>query len=123
MDFLWAYYQQGQFSAATSTSEKALTHVEQVEDRIFRLERTIDQLKLVNIAFAELLVQNLGIPQSELIDKVKEIDLRDGVQNGRISTGVLLCPKCHRRYNAKVNKCQYCGYVDLENQTIFDKLI
>ena len=121
MDFLWGYYQQG-LATATSTSERALTHVENIEDRMFRMERSIDQLKLVNVAITEMLVHRLGVAESEIINKIKEVDLRDGIQDGKFSSGVPLCPRCHRRYNSKLHKCQYCGYVDPNTQTIFDKI-
>jgi len=122
MDFLWEFYQQGQISAANSKSDRALSNVGRVEDRIRALENANDQLKLINIAFAELLVQKLGVGESEIVDKIKEIDLRDGVQDGKISIGARLCPKCNRRYNAKANKCLYCGFSDASSQTIFDKI-
>lgn len=93
-----------------------------VEDRIARLERTVEQLKLINIAFAELLTEKFGVTESELISKVKEIDLRDGVQDGKASTAPTICPKCGRRYDARNNRCLYCGYSDDSNDTILDRM-
>lgn len=122
MNLLWDFYQQRQISAASSKSDQAMNAVDRVESRISGLESAIDQLKLVNVALAELLVQKLGVPESEIVTKLKEVDLRDGVQDGRISAGATLCPKCRRRYNSKMGKCQYCGHIDHESQNILHKI-
>ncbi len=122
MQFLWEFYQQGQISAADRKSNQALRDVERVEQRIERLERAVEQLKLVNIALAELLVVKLGVTESELVAKIKEIDLRDGIQDGKASSAPAICPQCRRRYNAKTNRCLYCGYSDHSNETILDRI-
>lgn len=122
MQFLWEYYQQGRIAAADSKSERALRDVERNEQRVERLDRAIEQLKSVNIALAELLVEKLGVAESELIAKVIEIDLRDGVQDGKLTSALTICPQCRRRYNTKINRCQYCGYTDKSNDTILDRI-
>lgn len=122
MEFFWEFYQQRRIREADRKSDQAVRGVERVEDRIERLERTVEQLKLINIAFAELLMEKFGVAESELISKVKEIDLRDGIQDGKVSTAPTLCPKCSRRYDARNNRCLYCGFSDDSNATILDRM-
>jgi hypothetical protein len=122
MDLFWEFYQQELIREADRKSGQAVRGVERVEDRIARLERTVEQLKLINVAFAELLTEKFGVAESELIAKVQEIDLRDGVQDGKASTAPALCPKCGRHCNARKNRCLYCGFSDDSNDTILDRI-
>lgn len=122
MQFLWEFYQQGRIADAHIKSDRALRDVERVDRRIERLEQAVEQLRLVNIALAELLVERLGVGQDELVAKIKEIDLRDGVQDGKLASAMTVCPQCSRRYNTKANRCMYCGYVDKSNNSFLDRL-
>lgn len=73
------------------------------------LERHIGRLSLLNQALWELLRERLNLTDAELQAKVNEIDLRDGVQDGAITSGPLQCPKCGRISNSRYAKCLYCG--------------
>ena len=68
------------------------------------------------------MVEKLGVTESELIEKVKEIDLRDGIQDGKVSLSLTICPQCSRRYNTNANRCLYCGFSEESNDTIFDRM-
>jgi hypothetical protein len=122
MEFFWELYQQNRIRAADAKSNRALIRVETIDNKIERLEKTIEQLKLINVAFAELLVEKLGLTEEALIGKINEIDLRDGVLDGKVGVNLEICPVCNRRYNAKFNRCLYCGYSDESQLTILDKL-
>jgi hypothetical protein len=80
-----------------------------VVDRIRELEHQIERLSLLNQALWEVLRTRLGLHDSDLEQVINEVDLRDGVQDGRMTTTALKCPKCGRVSSSKHWKCLYCG--------------
>lgn len=79
------------------------------------LEGRLDRLTLVNTAMWSLMQEKLGLTEEELINRMVEIDISDGVPDGKITTGVRKCSKCGRTLAAKHRKCLYCGAADLRS--------
>ncbi|MBI4560369.1 MAG: hypothetical protein HY706_22505 [Candidatus Hydrogenedentes bacterium] len=77
--------------------------------RIKELEHHIGRITLLNQALWELLREKLNLTDPELERRVNDIDMRDGVQDGRITNTALQCPRCHRVSSSKHWKCLYCG--------------
>lgn len=73
-----------------------------------RLEERIEGLALVTQAMAELL-QSQGVNSATLADKVREIDLRDGLLDGRITPKAVPCTSCARSVHPRLKACMYCG--------------
>jgi len=73
------------------------------------LDHQIARLSLLNQAMWEILHEKLQISQEELEAKAREIDLRDGIQDGRVTDVALKCPTCGRISNSRHHKCLYCG--------------
>lgn len=86
-----------------------------------RLERKINMLTLINRGLWEMLEERLDVSMDELVQKVQEIDLRDGVADGRLNRKADDCPKCDAKINRDFNRCLFCGYVP-QDQDVFDKL-
>lgn len=78
-------------------------------ERIRELEHQIGRLQLMNQALWELLRERLHLTDTELEAKANEVDLRDGIQDGKISDTALQCPSCGRVSSSKHWKCLYCG--------------
>jgi DNA-directed RNA polymerase subunit RPC12/RpoP len=51
----------------------------------------------------------LTVSDADLERRVHEVDLRDGVQDERMTDTALRCPTCGRVSNSKHWKCLYCG--------------
>jgi ribosomal protein S27AE len=77
--------------------------------RVRELEHQIARLQLMNQALWELLRERVQLTDADLERKAQEIDLRDGVQDGKISNTALKCPSCGRVSSSKHWKCLYCG--------------
>ena len=81
---------------------------------------SIDKLTLACQAMWELLRERHDdLTDQMLLDKMREIDLRDGVADGRITTGSVTCPSCDRMTSARTGKCQYCGAALPKGPTAF----
>ena len=76
---------------------------------IERLEHKLNGLGLACQALWEILKENTDLSEAELADRMQEIDLRDGVADGKITHTPLQCPKCHRKSNRRCTHCMYCG--------------
>lgn len=81
----------------------------QLRGRVKELERKILHLELVGNALWEFLRQGMKLTEADLKAKLREIDLRDGVEDGRITEIPLKCPTCGRVSSPKHWKCLYCG--------------
>lgn len=82
---------------------------QEFEARIKDLEYHVGRLSMMNQALWELLSERLGMSDADLARKAGEVDLRDGVQDGRITTTPVKCPTCGRVSNSRHWKCLYCG--------------
>lgn len=80
-----------------------------VMSRQKNLEQEVRRLTLMNQALWEVLRQRLGLTDEDLLQKVKEVDLRDGIEDGRMTEVGLECPTCGRVSSSKHWRCLYCG--------------
>ena len=97
--------------AATRASSAASARDAQREVR--GLEDRLGRLTLVCMALWELLKERGELTEEDLATKVREIDLRDGVADGKITRQIKHCPSCDRVMSPRHQKCMYCGAVDL----------
>jgi len=74
---------------------------------IKELQNSIDHLSLVTMAMSELL-EEVGFSRERLIEKIEEIDLRDGKKDGKY-TPTNTCSNCSRKVAPRHSKCLYCG--------------
>ena len=82
------------------------------------LERQVDELRLVGLALFELLTERALVSNEEVIAKIEEIDLRDGVADGRTSVAGTRerCARCNRVLLHSLERCLYCGSEDADDE-------
>jgi hypothetical protein len=73
------------------------------------LEDRIERLTLACTATWELVRERVGVSDDELLDRIRDVDLRDGVADGKLRPGNPECPDCERVNNARRSQCMYCG--------------
>jgi hypothetical protein len=73
------------------------------------MRAAIDKLILVDRALWEIIAESQGLTEEYLLDKVNEIDLRDGVLDGRMREPVRKCASCGKILQQGYLKCIYCG--------------
>jgi hypothetical protein len=83
------------------------------------LEARVDKLVLVCRSLWELVRDNTSLTEDDLMNKVLELDLRDGVADGKMSPGVQQCAHCGRTMSPRHARCLYCGREDA-TQEAFD---
>ena len=77
--------------------------------KVRELEHGIQRLQLLNQALWELIRERTNLTDEEFEQKAREVDLRDGVSDGRMTETALTCPACGRVSSSKHWKCLYCG--------------
>lgn len=88
---------------STNTMDKTL------RTKVKGLEKKLARVELRNQVLWELVRDSLKLTDADLKARMKEIDLRDGVEDGAITTVPLRCPKCQRVSSSQHWKCLYCG--------------
>jgi hypothetical protein len=101
----------GNYSRPTPQAPRAAdqTALEDTRSRVRDLEHEVDRLKLLNQSLWELLKEKLQIADADLEKRIAEVDMRDGVKDGKMTTTALTCPTCSRVSSSKHWKCLYCG--------------
>jgi ribosomal protein S27AE len=109
MDLIWDLYLTQQLNSSSSTANQANQKANDQQYRVRQLEQSIDRLLLINMAMWELMKSRTGLMESDLLRKMQEIDLRDGVADGRVTPQAAQCPKCGRVNSSRHKHCIYCG--------------
>jgi len=89
-------------SAAESTARSA-------KDDTHRLDDRLDRLSLVCLAMWSLIQDKTNVTEQDLLDRVKTLDLMDGVEDGKVTRTVAKCSKCDRVMSTRHRRCLYCG--------------
>jgi ribosomal protein S27AE len=89
------------------------------DNKIGNLADRVDQLTLVCKAMWALVRECTDLTEEDLLRKMEELDVHDGVADGKVSRPVTTCPKCKRPMSAEHKKCLYCGFVQ-PVETAFD---
>jgi hypothetical protein len=79
-------------------------HTNRIEDANER----IDQLAMVVRGIWALLEEG-GVTTEQLLAKLEELDMQDGVADGKVTRGPVDCPSCDSRVAPGLTKCQFCG--------------
>ena len=85
-------------------------------------EQRIDKLTLISMAMWSFVSEKLGVTEEQLIERVKQIDLMDGVADGKLKRQLAKCSSCGRVMSPRHAKCLYCG-ADKLQITAFDEVV
>ncbi len=97
----------GRSSAQTdATGAAAAARTAQTDTRA--LEARLDRALLACEAMWMLLRKKLELTDEELADQITELDLSDGVLDGKVRKTAVTCSKCKRKVAPRFDKCMYC---------------
>lgn len=108
---LYQKTQQASQDAGTAQSQaaSAVTRIEQ-------MQADIERLLMIVQALWEIIKENELVDDEELMRKIQDIDMRDGVLDGRVAkTANPQCPHCRRTLIGRHPFCLYCGQAVLRN--------
>lgn len=74
------------------------------------LKNRVESLELACASLWELLKAKNGYTDEELVAMIREVDLRDGKLDGRMSKAAVDCSSCGRKLlSRKSPNCHWCG--------------
>jgi hypothetical protein len=120
MDILIDICQQAQINRAQNHTVRAQSVAEQLLWELDTLKRKSDALTLACQALWEIVRTQTDLTDSALLKRMREIDVRDGKLDGRISPRVASCSRCGRKSSATRKECIYCG-AKLPAENVFEK--
>ena len=118
---IWEMYQQRKISEANVEAARATGKVQSVQDQIKMLDRKVEKMALINQAMWEILRERINGSDELILEKMHEIDLRDGVQDGKMTRSATKCKSCGRAVNKTTRKCIYCEK-EIANEEVFRKI-
>ncbi len=86
---------------------KSIDHA--LRTQVKELERKVYRMELAHRAMWEMIRDATKLTEGDLESRMKEIDLRDGVEDSQITSVPLRCPACKRVASSKHWRCLYCG--------------
>ena len=75
------------------------------------LEANLAKSLMISEALWKLLAEKTGLTENDLIEKLHEVDMRDGVLDGKNQRGIAECAACGRKVSGRHAACLYCGEV------------
>ncbi len=109
MNIIFDLYHNSTIREARHKATGAQDEVIRLRNEVENLRRQTDSLMLTVQALWELLRNEARLSDAELVEKVQEVDLRDGEADGRITASVVGCTACGRRSRSTRRQCVYCG--------------
>jgi hypothetical protein len=110
-DFLWDLHQQRRINDVQGAASDARSSAHDAQREARDLRTALEQMTLANRAMWELVRDRLNLSDEELVNRMQEIDLRDGVRDGRITPSAESgrCTHCNRKLSPRHERCIYCG--------------
>ncbi len=98
------------YQAGAGVSQSSGVTARKAERQADQVEARCERLAMLCEAMWTLMSEKLSVTDEELIDRINEIDLRDGKLDGRVARdGPMVCHKCERPIAERFPKCMYCG--------------
>src|SRR5919107_1169435 len=107
LDLLFDLYQQGRINDVAQTAQESSRKATDFQSRVRELEDSVARLALINAAMWSLLKDRTGLTDAALVARIRDIDLRDGVEDGKITPNVQNCQKCGRTMAPRHKRCMY----------------
>ena len=89
-------------SGADARANRAESAVQALETRLDRAMMTVE-------AMWTIMRDKLGVTNEELVERIVDLDLTDGILDGKERKPPLECPSCSRRISRRFPRCMYCG--------------
>jgi len=116
---LFDFFHHFRINSTQSTSAQANARSYQNRSDLRIVEEKVDSLALICQAMWELLEER-GFDSADLMKKIEEIDLRDGVVDGKM-TRLSHCPECKHKLGKRHNQCFWCGASIPQNNFLAEK--
>jgi len=121
LELFWELNQNRRIGEVQTDPRNTESKTRDLSREVESLRQSIEKLALVNAAMWSLLQEKSGLKDEQLLNRMQEIDLADGVADGRISQAkAMQCVKCQRPMSRTHERCMYCGAYNPGLKNAFD---
>lgn len=107
---LWDLLQQSQINSSRHSANAADLKAGIAQADVQQLDSQVQTLALACQAMWELLSKQYGISEIDLLNKMSEIDMRDGVVDGKlVLKASTKCTDCGKEVKKVRSNCYWCG--------------
>ena len=96
---------------SSTGAARAESKAASVERKMKVLEVSVAKTLMINEVLWEFIRDNHGLTEKDLHEKIYEVDMRDGVIDGKNQRKASECPDCGHMVSARHPACIYCGTV------------
>ena len=120
-ELFWELNQQRRIGEVQAEARNSEMRTRDVQRDVELLQQSVEKLALVNAAMWSLLQEKAGLKNEDLANRMQQIDMQDGVADGRISPqSAMVCAKCQRPLSRTHERCMYCGAYNPGAKNAFD---
>lgn len=106
----WATRQAMLVQTDNLTAERASATATRARTQVELMQADVERLLMITEALWCMLKKEHGYTDEQLIQKVQEIDMRDGRLDGKVAKQPpSQCPQCGRAISARRPTCLFCG--------------
>ena len=109
MNILIELFEQQRLTQERPKAEGGRDPLSQLRAEIQDARRRCEALTIATQALWELLREHHRLPDEAILQKMREVDLRDGRADGKLAPGPVTCPACGRETSSTRKTCLYCG--------------
>ena len=121
LELLWDLHQEHRINEVQNGANLAARKATDFQERVRFIEERMDRMLLTNMALWSLLRDTMGLTDQDLAARVQQIDLQDGVADGKVTRSApTTCPRCQRTFSPRHRRCLYCGH-ETSPPTPFDR--
>jgi hypothetical protein len=106
----WEVHQQRRIGQAKSAARSAASAASSASSEAKEVRRQLDKTLMIVEALWTMLREEHGWTDEQLVERVTEIDLRDGRLDGRVRRTSRACAECGRMVGADRHVCMWCGH-------------
>ncbi len=107
---LWDLHQHQQIEENKNAIDDVKNEAVQLGEKLYiPYFKELNKLTLICQAMWSLIEERTDLTEKDLLNRVTELDLKDGKLDGKYTTPPVDCPKCGAKICKKYNRCLFCG--------------
>ncbi len=79
-----------------------------LQAQVYELQSRLDRMALTMTAMWEVLTKETEITEEQLMEKINDLDIDDGVMDGKIDPEQRVCKQCGKPIKRRQLRCGYC---------------
>ena len=98
-------------AGAARDASSAKHSANRIEGQLKLMEANLAKTLMICESLWELLSENTNLTLDDLHKKLYEVDMRDGVLDGKNQRQAVECPNCNHMVSPRHPACLYCGQI------------